>query len=124
MNGYTEIVISDHKIGLKYGLPAIRQIAEKMQKFSLITGDSYNELGIAHIIYAGYCNECVIKDIVPTLSFNIFYEFVENAITDGDLKEKIEDTIRTFEDSRFLKSAVDKKNGEATEEEKKSLLTA
>ncbi len=121
MHGFTEIEISDKKIGIKFGLPAIRQIAEKMAKYNLITGDSYNELGIAHIIYAGYCNNCMVKDEVPSIPFSHFYDFVEQAILDKELKEKIVPVVRIFEESRFLKQALENKNGHASDEEKKRI---
>lgn len=120
---YTELTIADQKIGIRFGLPAIRQIGAKMQAYELFSGDSYNELGLAHILYAGYCNECVINDKVPSVPFNQFYTFVETAVEDKKAEEIVA-AIRVFEASKQLKEAVSKVSQEQKKRAgKKSTLT-
>lgn len=110
MNGLAQITIDGQPVVLKFGMPALRRIVEKMQQYQLITGDQYNELGISHILYAGYVNHCAMKDIPPAMEYERFYSFVEDA--DGDVVQEIVSAIRSFEDSKHVKEAFDKKKVE------------
>lgn len=123
MNGLANITINGQAVRLKFGLPAVRRIFEKMKEHPLVVvrGDKeqYNDLGIAHILYAGYLNGCMQRDELAILSFDQFYDLVEDFAADQSGKEEITAAIRAFEESRFVKPFA----GETKTDEKKSRLT-
>lgn len=121
MNGVAKITIDGQEVVLKFGMPAIRQIAEKTLTYPLIDDDKYNDTGIAHILFAGYINGCLMYDKLPSITFDRFYELLEGAIDNENTLTEINDAIRSFEQSKFVVAAIEKqKNGE---EQKKSKAT-
>lgn len=108
MNGVAQITIGGQSIALKFGLPALRRIYEKMQEYSLVTGEMYNDLGFCHILYAGYLNACAMEDKPHTIAFMQFYAYVERSDEDDVAKEIIA-AIRSFEDSKVVKDTHKKK---------------
>jgi hypothetical protein len=111
MNGLAQITIDGQPIVLKFGLPALRRIVEKMTQYELIENDQYNELGLSHILYAGYLNACAMKDVPALLTYETFYELIENA-EDEATKDEIIGAIRSFEESKFVKAGMAKKKVE------------
>src|SRR6266550_253972 len=107
MNGLAKITIDDRDVVLKFGLPAIRRIMEKMVQYKLsdIDGEeeTYNDLGLAHILFAGYLNGCMMKDELPTLEFEAFYTLLEEASYDKAKEKQVIDAIASFEESKIVK---------------------
>lgn len=116
-NGITSIHIDGQEVKLLFGMPAIRQIAENQAKFNLYDGVNYNETGYAHILFAGYCNHCSSVMELPTIKFQHFYFFVENAILTGDI-EPIKAAIKCFDESQAVSAVI--KSGQAVETKKKN----
>lgn len=108
MNGYIAILMDGEKIGIKFGMPAIRQFGKNLKKFELITEGAYNELGIAHILYAGYCCNCQIKYEEPEIKFEKFYEFAEEALKNEERLGVIKDVVKCFEESQYVQEVVEK----------------
>jgi len=113
MNGLAQITIDGQPVVLKFGLPALRRILDKMKTVDMITGNQYNELGITHILYAGYCNACEMKDIPVVLPFERFYDYVDDFDTEG-VKEEIAFAIRAFEASKYVSGGGEKKKATET----------
>lgn len=66
MSNYTTYKLGDKTLGIKFGLPALRRMAESFDKYPVVDADgSYNPLGVAHIIYSGYLNNLLIKEQEP-----------------------------------------------------------
>lgn len=107
MNGLAEITIAGQKVGLKFGMPAIRRIVEKMQELNLLEGNQANELGNTHILYAGYLNFCAMHDHPPTMAFPAFYDYVETAADDANRAKELIASLKEFEESRFVKEIVE-----------------
>lgn len=124
MNGVATITISGQVVRLKFGLPAVRRVFEKMAEHTLVEKrgeeERYNDLGIAHVLYAGYLNGCMLHDAAPTLSFEHFYDYIEDFADDQSGKEEIIAAIRAFEESRFVKRMETKPVEEGEHLEKKS----
>ena len=109
--GYTTIEINGKSIGIKFGLTAIRQIADKEAKVEFSekytdpkTGeitDTLSEIAIVHIIYAGYRNWCLTKDIEPSINFETVYEFVEDCIFKSDIAP-LKQVIDTYAGSKYI----------------------
>lgn len=120
-NGYCAIEINGKSIGLKYGMVANRLFFEEMSKNpSMMTGETINEIGVAHLIYAGYQNNCIVKGIEPELKFHFFMEWVEEALVDPKIKQTLETVSKCYADSRFTKKCVEEVN-ERVEDLKKKI---
>lgn len=110
MTGLATITISDQKVGLKFGMPALRQIYEKSARHSFLAADGrFNELGVAHVLFAGYCNYCAMKDEIPSLEFQSFYELVENIDDTEQGKAELRNALTAFEESKTVKNFMEKK---------------
>lgn len=108
MNGIAQITLDGQTVVLKFGMPAVRRIMLKMAEQELMTGDFYTELGLCHVLYAGYLNACAMKDEPAKIAFETFYAYVENS-EEGASQEEIVSAMRTFEESKFVKDALGKK---------------
>lgn len=123
MNGLAKITVDGREVVLKFGLPAIRRIMEKMLVYKLSdkTGDKevYNDLGLSHILYAGYLNGCLMRDELPEIPFESFYTLLEDAGDDKAKEAEVVKAILSFEESKKVKRAIEKLREEV---EKKSHL--
>jgi|GEM_PF-4209776 len=111
MNGLAQITVDGQALVLKFGLPALRRIFEKMAQYDLLSGEDYNELGLSHILYAGYLNGCAMKDTLATIPYESFYNLVEN-IEEETIKREVIAAMQVFEDSKYIKLAFGKKKAE------------
>lgn len=107
MNGLAHITIAGQQVGLKFGMPALRRIVEKMQQFDLLEGDTSNDLGVVHILFAGYLNYCAMHDTASVLAFDAFYNYVETAPDNPDTVSELRSAVREFEESRYVKAVLD-----------------
>jgi hypothetical protein len=100
---------------------ANRLFFEEMSKNpSILTGETINEIGVAHLIYAGYQNNCIVKGIEPELKFHFFMEWVEEALVDPEVKKTLDAVSQCYADSRFTKKCIEEIN-ERTEDLKKKI---
>ena len=121
-NGYITVDINGKNIGLKFGMVANRMFFEKMvEKPDILTGDTINEVGIGHLIYAGYINNCLVKGVEPELAFHFFMEWVEEALVDDNVKQRLQDISNCFSDSKFTKKAIEEVD-RRTEDLKKKIV--
>lgn len=122
MNGLATITVDGREVVLKFGLPAIRRIMEKMLVYSLSDKDgdkeTYNDLGLSHILYAGYLNGCMMRDELPSVQFEAFYNLLEESMENKVLEKQVIDAIASFEASKVVKQSIEKLKEEL---EKKSL---
>jgi hypothetical protein len=110
---YTTIEIEGQKIGLKFGMASFRYLQTKFVDGVSFNGSELNEIGIAHILYSGYYNNCIIKDIIPSLSFENFVDFIEQNLKNEDKLNEIKTIIELWTKNDFIKS-LDKANVEET----------
>lgn len=113
MNSIATITLAGQQVGLKFGLPAVRRFFEKTAQYQLMAGNMYTELGVAHILYAGYLNYCIMLEQPPILEFQPFYELVED-LDDPNIAKQIAAATKAFEESKYVKRMV-----EAVDDEKK-----
>ena len=104
---YTTIQINDTNIGLKFGMHSARYLAEKLQNPYCFQGDEITEIGIAHVLYAGYINNCAVKDIAPSLTFEGVVDFVESCIGDSDKAAALTNVIKVWSESQIVKTATE-----------------
>lgn len=112
---YCSIVIDDIKIGLKFGMASFRYLSEgKLVEGKSINKGEINEIGIAHIIYSGYFNNCLIKDQEPEYSFEWFVDNIEMNLNNAAFMEGVKNALEVWSKNEFISKAT-----EATEEPKK-----
>lgn len=100
---YTTITINGEKIGLKFGMASFRYLSEKFSNNKAIENNELNEIAIAQIIYSGYYNNCLVKEVEPTLTFENFVDFIEANILNAEVIEKIKEVISVWSKNDFLK---------------------
>lgn len=110
MNGLAKITVDGHQVVLKFGLPAIKRIMEKMLVYKLAdkhgNKEIYNALGLSHILYAGYLNGCLMRDELPAIPFEAFYTLLEDAPGDKDKETEVVAAIAAFEASKMVKQSI------------------
>jgi hypothetical protein len=121
MNGIATLTIQGQQVLLKFGMPAVRRFFEKDLEYGFTKDGSYSDLAIAHILYAGYENGCMLKDEPKKLEFQAFYELAESFSMGDNNGEEIVAAITAFNDSRIIKRiAENAAKIKEEEEEKKS----
>lgn len=107
-NGYTSIVIDGETLGLKFGMPANRIFMEYVAlNADRIANGSYNETDIGNLIYAGYINNCMIKDEEPRYKLGFFIGFVDDNLYDDEQKGEFERIARVYEESKQTKKMIE-----------------
>ena len=99
---YTTIKIGETEIGLKFGMHAARYLSQKLDNGFCFDGDSITEIGIAHVVYAGYLNNCAVKDMKPGLSFEEVVDFVETSVNDVDKVATLTSVIQLWTSVQFV----------------------
>ena len=104
---YISIIINDKSIGLKFGMASFRYIQKKIEQGKVFNGEDLNEISIAHILYSGYYNNCVVKDIDTDLTFENFVDFIENNLKEPSFMDKVAEVIKVWSESDLIKSNTD-----------------
>ena len=103
---YCTITIKDQTIGLKFGMASFRYLSEgKFQEGKSFVGEGLTEIGVAHILYSGYYNNCIVKDVEPSLTFSDFVDYVEGLlVADADMSE-LNNAIKVWADNDLIKKS-------------------
>lgn len=102
---YTRITISGQEIGLKFGMYSARYLADKLQNGYCFVGDNITEIGIAHVVYSGYLNNCAVKDAPAALTFEDIVDFVEGSVKDQDRVAALASVIKVWSDCQIIQAA-------------------
>jgi hypothetical protein len=120
-NGYCQIVVNGETIGLRFGMLANRMMAERFLTDSTIMNNGQlNEVGIAYLIYAGYCNWCAVKDEQPKYKVGYFIEYVEECEVDETKLQEFQNIGDVYSKSKFTGKYLEEIN-KVTEEIKKKI---
>ena len=114
---YTTIDIEGKKIGLKFGMSSFRYLQNRFKDEVSFNGSTLTEIGFAQILYSGYYNNCIIKDVVPEYNFEFFVDFIENNIKNEEIIKQINLVIELWSENDFIKNVS---NAENTETKKKT----
>lgn len=113
MNSYCTITIDGKSVGLKFGMPAQRHIAERNKSINLFEDPNadpvvLSDVGYATVLHAGYLNNLIVKETTGDLTFEHFCDYVENAITSKD-SEELSIALSTYSQSNVVKTGVEVK---------------
>jgi 5-formaminoimidazole-4-carboxamide-1-beta-D-ribofuranosyl 5'-monophosphate synthetase len=94
-SNYIAIDMNGQKVALKFGFEALRMVREKESKVPFYTeypsldnpGQTitvYSELAYAHIMYAGYINNQLMKNEGAVIPFESFCTLIEDLLLTPD----------------------------------------
>jgi hypothetical protein len=106
---YTKLNIHETEVGLKFGMHSARYLSEKLTNGFCFAGDEITEIGIAHVVYSGYLNNCAVKEIKPELTFEGVVDFVESCIGNDDKVAALTSVIKVWSECQLLKADDTKK---------------
>lgn len=108
---YCTITIKEETIGLKFGMASFRYLSEgRFVEGKSYTNNELNEIGIAHILYSGYYNNCIVKDIDTKYTFEEFVDYVESALVTKSGMETITNVIKIWSDNEYIKQNKEQDN--------------
>lgn len=116
-NGYIAIEINGEQIGLKFGLPCVTRLEEKSSVMK--------EKGMwaAYLLYYGYLNNCLIKEVEPTKNLEFFTDYTDASIVDEKTNAELLKVIECFNESKLIKGLKEKNKPEEKVEAKKKNRT-
>jgi hypothetical protein len=103
---YTTITINDQKVGLKFGMASFRYLSDKFKDGISFENGELNEIGVAHLVYSGYYNNCLVKGVLPEMTFENLVDYVETNIMKNDFLEELKNIIKVWGESDMIKSNV------------------
>jgi hypothetical protein len=118
---YTTITINDQKVGLKFGMASFRYLSDKFKDGISFENGELNEIGVAHLVYSGYYNNCLVKGVLPELTFENLVDYVEVNIMKSEFLEELKKVISVWGESDMIKSSVSSTQEIDDKAKKKSL---
>ena len=103
---YTTITINDQKVGLKFGMASFRYLQDKLVEGKSYIGENINEIGLAHILYSGYFNNCLIKDVETSITFEDFIDWIEANLVNDEVMMQIKSVIEIWTNNQFIQTAL------------------
>jgi hypothetical protein len=100
---YTTITINNETIGLKFGMASFRCLQDKFSKDKTFDISILSEITISHIIYSGYFNNCLVKEVDPKYSFADIVEWVEQTLLKNQEDNDIAKVIKVWSESDFIR---------------------
>jgi hypothetical protein len=107
------ITMNGHTISLRYGMASFRYLTERFVEGISFINDELNEIGLSHILYSGYINYCLVKDIKKDYTFEFFVDYIETHLKDEDFMAQVMDAVKVWADSEYIKQAQEVKDEEA-----------
>ena len=118
---YTTITINDQKVGLKFGMASFRYLSDKFKDGISFENGELNEIGVAHLVYSGYYNNCLVKGVLPEMTFENLVDYVEVNIMKSEFLEELKKVISVWGESDMIKSSVSSTQEIDDKAKKKSL---
>lgn len=109
---YTTITLEGQKVGLKFGMASFRYLSEKFVEGISFKNGEITEIGISHLIYAGYYNNCLVKDVIPEITLEQIVDYVEIHIKDESFFNEIKEVLKVWGDSDIIKKSAEIVNAE------------
>lgn len=103
---YTTITINDQKVGLKFGMASFRYLSDKFIDGISFENGEINEIGVSHLVYSGYYNNCLVKGVLPEITFENLVDYVELNIMKTEFLEELKNIIKVWGESDMIKSNI------------------
>jgi hypothetical protein len=103
---YTTITINDQKVGLKFGMASFRYLSDKFIDGISFNNGELNEIGVAHLVYSGYYNNCLVKGVLPEITFENLVDYIEANIMKSEFLEELKSIISIWGESEMIKSNI------------------
>ncbi len=103
---YTTITINDQKVGLKFGMASFRYLSDKFKDGISFENGELNEIGVAHLVYSGYYNNCLVKGVLPELTFENLVDYIESNIMKSEFLEELKNIIKVWSESDMIKTNI------------------
>jgi hypothetical protein len=103
------ITMNGHTISLRYGMASFRYLTERFVDGISFDNGSLNEIGLSHILYSGYTNHCLVKDIKREYTFEFFVDYVESHLKDEPFMAEVMEAMKVWTDSDFIKQTQEAK---------------
>ena len=104
---YTTITINKEEVGLKFGMASFRYLTDKFVDGISFDGNTINEIGISHIIYSGYYNNCLIKNEKPKYNFESIVDWIESNLRNETVLSELQEVIKICSESDIIKESTD-----------------
>lgn len=117
---YTFVTIEGQKVGLKFGMASFRYLTDKFVEGISFDNNELNEIGIAHIIYSGYYNNCLVKGVLAEITFENIVDYVEKNLHNDEFLNNIKDVVKVWTESDFIKQASVAEDGKEVSKKKTS----
>lgn len=103
---YTTITINDQKVGLKFGMASFRYLSDKLKDGISFDNGELNEIGVAHLVYSGYYNNCLVKGVLPEMTFENLVDYIEANIMKPEFLEELKVIIKVWGENEMIKSNI------------------
>jgi hypothetical protein len=103
---YTTITINDEKVGLKFGMASFRYLSDKFKDGISFENGELNEIGVAHLVYSGYYNNCLVKGVLPEMTFENLVDYIEKNMVKSEFLDELRNAIKIWTESDMVKINV------------------
>lgn len=105
---YIKIDINGKEVGLKFGMASFRYLSDKLVDKKVFKDGQINEMGASYIIYSGYWNNCIVKEIDQELSLEDIVDWVEMNLTDEGFIKTLSEVLDLWQKNDFFKKVTEK----------------
>lgn len=102
---YIKININGKEVGLKFGMASFRYLSDKFLDNKVFKDGNINEMGAAYIIYSGYWNNCIVKEMDQELTLEDIVDWVETNLMDSEFSKTLAEVIDLWSKNDFFKKA-------------------
>ena len=103
---YTTITINDQKVVLKFGMASFRYLSDKFKDGISFENGELNEIGVAHLVYSGYYNNCLVKGVLPEMTFENLVDYIEANMSKTEFLEELRNAIKIWGESDMIKTNI------------------
>ena len=87
-------------------MASFRYLSDKFKDGVSFENGELNEIGVSHLVYSGYYNNCLVKGILPEMTFEDLVDYVEVNIMKPEFLEELKNIIKVWGESDMIKSNV------------------
>ena len=111
---YKKVTVNGQEVGLKFGYASYKIIMTAKNRYLLFDENGNpTDLGVSKIIYSGYQNNCLNKDIDADIPFDDFTKWVDGLIQTEKGNDELKEIITIWSESADIQALVkdsEKKN--------------